>query len=282
MRNKLELTGQRFTRLLVIRYIGVDKKHHSLWECLCDCGTTKIVQGSQLVQKLVQSCNCLQKTRAIRHGLSETKFWKVWKCMIDRCATKRPEIKKNYADRGITIDPKYLGPLGFEAFRDDFYQEYLEHVEKFGKKNTTFDRIENDGNYTKDNCRWTTKEIQNLNRRNMPISLNYDEHKKQRQLLSRYLTQCVSLNTNSSRFQKAYGCTVLEFKKHIESQFTNGMTWDNYGMGKDKWCFDHIIPCHQFDLSKEVDRLVCYNFVNMRPLWWIKNVSKVYKGDCYV
>ena len=72
---------------------------------------------------------------------------------------------------------------------------------------------------------------------------------------------------------EALGCTYEELKVHIESQFTEGMTWENHG----KWHLDHHIPCAAFDLSKEDNQRKCFGFKNVRPLWANDNWRKGYE-----
>jgi hypothetical protein len=66
------------------------------------------------------------------------------------------------------------------------------------------------------------------------------------------------------------GCTIQELKFYIEKQFTNGMSWDNYG----KWHIDHIRPCASFDLSNHDEQCKCFHFSNLQPLWEKDNLSK--------
>lgn len=68
------------------------------------------------------------------------------------------------------------------------------------------------------------------------------------------------------------GCSIKEFKAHLESQFTDGMTWANYG--RNGWHVDHIRPCIAFDLSDPVQQKMCFSWTNMRPLWSTDNCSK--------
>lgn len=70
------------------------------------------------------------------------------------------------------------------------------------------------------------------------------------------------------------GCDVEFFKKHLEAQFTEGMTWDNYGKDFNGWQVDHIIPCAKFDLSKDEDQYACFHYTNLQPLWAIDNLIK--------
>lgn len=70
------------------------------------------------------------------------------------------------------------------------------------------------------------------------------------------------------------GCTITKFKKHIEKQFTEGMSWKNYGNGG--WVIDHIKPCSSFNLVDEKEKKACFNYKNLQPLWEKDNL---YKGD---
>ena len=66
------------------------------------------------------------------------------------------------------------------------------------------------------------------------------------------------------------GCSIQEVRKHLESQFTEGMSWDNYG----KWHVDHIIPCAAFDLKSPEKQKECFNYTNLQPLWAYDNLCK--------
>ena len=68
------------------------------------------------------------------------------------------------------------------------------------------------------------------------------------------------------------GCSLEDLIKHLESQFKERMTWDNYG--KVGWHIDHIIPCSSFELFKEDQQKICFNYKNLQPLWWWENISK--------
>jgi len=66
------------------------------------------------------------------------------------------------------------------------------------------------------------------------------------------------------------GCSIPELKAHLESQFREGMTWDNHG----KWHIDHIIPCSSFNLVDPAEQLKCFNYTNLQPLWAHENLRK--------
>jgi hypothetical protein len=71
---------------------------------------------------------------------------------------------------------------------------------------------------------------------------------------------------------KLLGCSIEHARKHLESQFKEGMTWENYG--KYGWHIDHIIPCASFDLTDPEQQKKCFNYKNLQPLWWQENLSK--------
>lgn len=76
------------------------------------------------------------------------------------------------------------------------------------------------------------------------------------------------------------GCTIEHVRDHLESQFTEGMTW--YNMGRGGWHIDHIIPCAFFDLTKPSHQKVCFNWQNLQPLWEKDNCAKGDKIPLFV
>lgn len=80
---------------------------------------------------------------------------------------------------------------------------------------------------------------------------------------------------NTSKNQRTMdlvGCTPEFLRSYLESLFTEGMTWDNYG--PKGWHVDHILPCASFDLTKEEEQKKCFHYTNLQPLWWFDNLKK--------
>jgi hypothetical protein len=86
---------------------------------------------------------------------------------------------------------------------------------------------------------------------------------------------CAVLRSSACKTQsmiELIGCTITELRQHLEAQFADGMTWENYG--KYGWHIDHIRPCASFDLSDPNQQSQCFHYTNMQPLWAIDNIRK--------
>lgn len=103
-----------------------------------------------------------EKRVRINHGDSGTRFYKTWENMLQRCSNPNSSNYMNYGGRGIQVDERWKEYINFKA---DMFDAYQESAKQHGEKNITIDRINNEGNYETNNCRWSTKAEQALNRR---------------------------------------------------------------------------------------------------------------------
>ena len=146
-----DLTGKRFGRLVVLEFVPNDKSG-SFWKCMCDCGNIHTVYGSDLKNGHTKSCGCIN----LKHGLTNTKLFSVWHGFKSRCYNKNTRSYKNYGGRGIKV---------CEEWRNDFMSFYNWAINNGYHDDLTLDRIDVDGNYCPDNCKWICSKEQHRNTR---------------------------------------------------------------------------------------------------------------------
>ena len=162
-----DLTGKRFGKLTVIKQAEHEGRH-SYWLCSCDCGAKKVIRGTSLTSGKQISCGCVRHERLAlgnkaltKHGGTNTRLYHVWRGMIDRTERKGNRSYKNYGARGIKICKEWRE--NFDTFREWAIKNGYDETAKFG--DCTIDRIDVDGNYEPNNCRWADAKTQALNTR---------------------------------------------------------------------------------------------------------------------
>jgi hypothetical protein len=160
--SRIDLTGQKFGRLTVLHYSHtIDQK--AMWQCECECGNKPIIVAASLRSGHTKSCGCYKLEAAAiantTHGLSgkKTRLYEIWIGMKARCFRKSHRAYKYYGGRGITVCQEWKDD--FKAFYDwAFINGYEEDL--------SLDRIDVNGNYEPNNCKWATFLEQSRNKQN--------------------------------------------------------------------------------------------------------------------
>jgi hypothetical protein len=166
---RIDLTGKVFGKLTVFGYSHSNK--YAYWKCLCECGKESIVRSSHLLTGAIKTCGCSwsengKKTIKValeahkKYGeYANSRLYTIWKSMKERCSDKK---NKDYGGRGITICSEWAN--NFLAF-------YNWAMANGYSDDLSIDRMDNDGNYCPENCRWSDKTTQaNNTRKNVYIT----------------------------------------------------------------------------------------------------------------
>ena len=177
----IDLTGQVYGRLTVIKrvddYISPSGDRKVQWLCKCKCGKEVIVTGNNLKNGNSKSCGCYNRELLPKinstHNASNTRLYHIWTCMKDRCYNPKNKKYKDYGGRGIIICDEWIND--FETFANWAYDNG--YVENVSRGECTIDRIDVNGNYCQQNCRWVNQKVQTNNKRNNHyITYNGETH----------------------------------------------------------------------------------------------------------
>jgi|SRR5712671_3057393 len=161
-RPTVNLAGQVFGRLTALSLSPVrTTKGTRQWNCICACGKTKVVRASNLRSGASLSCGCVRAEKAttqlraqnVTHDASNSREYRTWSQMRQRCGNPSSHAWKWYGGRGITVCERWQK---FENFLADMGER---------PPGLTLDRIDYNGNYEPGNCRWATWAVQGANRR---------------------------------------------------------------------------------------------------------------------
>ena len=160
-----DITAKKFGRLTALYKLHNCSKKRVHYLCICDCGNFTEVASNNLTNGKIKSCGCL---RGKNHHKCDTRLYRIYYNMKNRCYNKDLPQYKDWGGRGITLCDEWL---------NDFMAFYNWAIENGYNDSLSIDRVDNDGNYEPLNCRWVTSKQQSRNtRRNNNITINGEMH----------------------------------------------------------------------------------------------------------
>ena len=157
-------SGEKFGRLTILG-LHHKNKNNIYYNCACDCGKNTIVSQAHLSNGHTKSCGCLSiekaKERPFKHGLIETRLYSIFTNMKTRCYNKNNLKHKRYGGRGIII---------CDEWKNDFMNFYNWALKNGYSDDLTIDRIDCDGIYCPENCRWVSVSKNSKNKKSFIIS----------------------------------------------------------------------------------------------------------------
>lgn len=158
------VVGEKYGRLRILELSGRNKHGHMLVKCQCDCGNISIIEATRVTNGITLSCGCLRieniSNISKTHGLTNTRLYRIWGAMINRCENPNNNRFYTYGAKGIVV---------CDTWRRDFKAFYDWAMENGYEENLTIDRIDVNGNYEPSNCRWATAKEQANNKKNSRI-----------------------------------------------------------------------------------------------------------------
>lgn len=213
----IDMTGKRFASLVAIHQTGISASRDLTWLFACDCGNKFEANGYYARCGKITTCPSCSKERvrrsSITHGMSESPEFSTWTDIQSRCYNQRTKAYKDYGGRGILVCDRWL----------ESFENFLVDMGKRPSKQHSIDRINNDGNYEPDNCRWATRKEQANNKR-CTIRIPSAEGKWIRELA---VDIGITYSAMWLRVKKGKSTDIMRQSKRLGSITYNGIT-DTY------------------------------------------------------
>lgn len=169
---KEKYINKKYNKLTILSVVKDDSE---MWKtkvlCKCECGNEKVITLSNITNGRTKSCGCIRKENGHKqgankktHGQSKTSLYNIYYAMVNRCHKENSTVYNSYGARGIKVCDEWLND--FESFYNWSYANGY-------KQGLSIDRINNNGNYEPNNCRWVDMSVQSTNKRNT-IYLTYN------------------------------------------------------------------------------------------------------------
>jgi hypothetical protein len=142
-----------------------------------------------------------------------------------------------------------------KKYRKEHYEEHREYMKKWKREN--YNKMKED-----------------------PDQQKFTEYRIKTNI-GRRIREMLGQTKNGNTTVSYCGCSLEKLRIHLETQWSDGMSWSNYGVGSNEhpaWHIDHRIPISSFDMGNPVHVLACFHYKNLQPLWWDENIRK--SGKC--
>jgi len=208
-----DLIGRQFGYLTVIECVGTHTSpcgsRRKLWKCKCKCGNETVVNASNLLNGTTKSCGCWRLSKVVerntKHGGVHDRLYGIWRSMKRRCNSPKDSHYESYGGRGIKVCDEWRN---YKNFKEWAYLNGYDETAKFGS--CTIDRIDNDGDYSPENCRW----VDRITQANNTSRNRYVEFEGQKLTIAEF-ERVMNIDKNHAWYY------VNKFDKEIENGTVN-------------------------------------------------------------